>query len=116
MTTTAVRLEKARTRRQDVSKFSAYIKTPKAGGSLTLPANGMFALVPKAVAVANGAAMTLRSSRSPVARNIGTPALAAGERYVVGFLERGNVCTPTAAFDLYVDAGLGKWRPVLIGG
>lgn len=116
MTTTAVRLEKARTRRQDTSKFRAYITAPQAGGSLTLPANGMFALVPKAVAAADPAAMTLRSARSPVARNIGTPDLAAGERHLLGFLERGNVCTPTAAFDLYIDAGLGKWRKILTGG
>lgn len=116
MTTTAVRLEKARTRRQDAAKFKALLATPKVGGSLTLPANGMFALVPKAIAAANNAAMTLRNTRAPVAKNIGAPALAAGERHLLGFLERGSVCTPTAAYDLYLDAGLGKWRKILTGG
>lgn len=114
--TTAARLEKARTRRQDTSKFKALLAVPKVGGSLTLPANGLFALVPKATAVATSAAMTVRSSRSPTTRNVGAPALAAGERHLLGFLERGAVCTPTAAYDLYLDAGLGKWRKILTGG
>lgn len=116
MTTPAAILKRNRVRRQDVAEYAGLLATPKAGGSLTLPANGMFAVVPKTAQAASAAALTVRSGRSPSARNVGAPALAAGERHLLGMLERGAVCTPAAAYDLYLDAGLGNWRPILIGG
>lgn len=116
MTTRAALLKRNRVRRQDVAEYADLVATPKAGGSLTLPANGMFALVPKTAQAASNAALTVRSGRSPAARNVGAPALAAGERFLLGMLERGAVCTPTADYNLYVDCGLGNWRKILTGG
>ena len=116
MTTQTAILKRNRVRRQDVSEYAALLAAPKAGGSVTLPANGMFALVPKTAQAASSAALTVKSGRSPTARNVGAPALAAGERFLLGMLERGAVCTPTANYNLYVDCGLGNWRKILTGG
>lgn len=110
------RLERARSFRQDVARFSALLDSPQAGGALALPAGGLFALVARTPQGAAGAALTVRSGRSPAARNVGAPALAAGERWLLGRLERGAVVSVTAPYDLAVDTGRGQFKKILTGG
>jgi hypothetical protein len=92
-------------RRRAVSAFAALLATPSAG-TVALPSWGHFALVSDAGSAASPAALTLADGRE-----IGTPALTAGQRWHVGKLEAQSVAL-TGGFDLYLDVGLGQFKKV----
>lgn len=116
MTTSARRaILRRNARRRDLALYASLLETPQAGGTVSLPAFGSFALVAKANAAASNAAMTARRGGDASATNIGAPAMSAQERFLVGVFEAGTALKPAAAYDLYIDVGLGNWQPICIG-
>lgn len=99
-----------RAERQALSKFKSLVATP-ALTSTKLPATAVFAIRSRAGNVA-GSALTVTG---PSARTIGVPALAANEFHRIGKLEAGSTTTIGAAFDLYIDTGLGSYKKILRG-
>lgn len=103
--------KKARKVRQALSKHKAALASPPLT-TFIIPATALFALVRPIGGAATGAAMTIAG---PSARTIGAPALATGERHMIGKLERGSVVSLNAAFDLYINTGLGTYKRVARG-
>lgn len=107
---------KRRKERQDFSAFAALVAEP-ATAEFSLPANGRFRVVATAGAAEDELACTLtgcyvNQDKEPVQREIQTPELDAGGYVTLDRLERGVVVTLEAGFELWVDAGLGRFVKV----
>jgi len=109
--TTAAQLRRKRQRqRSNVAAFSALLAAPETG-SVVIPADGMFAIVTPS-SHATGVAATVAG---PSNRSIGVPAMAAGQRHLIGKLERGSEVILEAWANLYVDTGLGNLQLICEG-
>lgn len=125
MPTPQYNVYKHRRQRQDFSAFAALVETP-AVVPFSLPAAGRFRVVATAGAVAGELAATLTGTytdRDPesvtygesVDREIRTPVLAAGGYVTLDKLERAVGIDLEAGFELWVDAGLGRFVKIAEG-
>lgn len=100
--------QKRRRERQDYHVFAALVAEP-ATAPFSLPANGRFRVVATLGALAGDLACILTSS---VEREIRTPLLTAGGYVSLNRVERAVVITLEPGFELWVDAGLGRYVKV----
>jgi hypothetical protein len=77
------------------------LRTTPATGSFAMPANGRIYVRSVSGCAAGTTAMTFSG------RTIQTPLLAANDRMLVGWIERGVTLTPELDFEVLVDVGLG---------
>jgi hypothetical protein len=107
---------KRRKERQDYSAFAALVDEP-ATAEFALPANGRFRVVATLGSIEDELACTLTGpyideNRDPVQRLIQTPELAVNGYVQLDRLERGVTVTLEPGFELWVDAGLGRYVKV----
>lgn len=97
--------------RRNVSEFASLIAAP-ASGAFTMPAGARLSFVATAGAVAGAALATLAGASN---RTIASRGLAAGERQVLDYVERGVVITPSAGIEVDLDQGLSRWGKIAEG-
>lgn len=97
--------------RRAVSAFKALIASP-ASGAFTMPAGAKLSFVATAGATAGDTLATLVGASN---RTIKARTLAAGERQVFDFAERGVVITPSVGVEVDVDSGLAVWKKIAEG-
>jgi len=97
--------------RKAVSTFAALIATP-ASGAFTMPAGARLSFIATAGATAGDTLATITGATN---RTIKAKTLAAGDRQVFDFAERGVVITPSAGIEVDVDTGLAVWAKIAEG-
>lgn len=97
--------------RKAVSAFASLIAAP-ASGAFTMPAGARLSFVATAGATAGDTLATITGATD---RTIEAKTLAAGERQVFDFAERGVVITPSSGIEVDVDQGLARWAKIAEG-
>lgn len=94
--------------KRDRAALAGLIDSPVTG-AITFPANATVYARSVAGSVEGATAATFNG------RTVKTPALAAGGRSLIGYIERGTVLTPGPGIEILIDMGMGRYSQIANG-